>query len=198
MTSDENIERDEALESQGEDRDSSTESPEPDPSSEATGRFGPALSILKGRRRLLIAGGVGILLSLFAVWGIRVALLPGNTAQPKELIPESPFQQPHADSVDRSLKQDLEPFYILMPKGKTGKMARLRLSVTWASKTAALYQEKEILIRDRLYRRITELASKGENIRGMSLTIRTEAQSILEELLRPNELRVAVTGIFVI
>jgi hypothetical protein len=198
MTSNEEIERDEAQEDQGEDQSPSTGSPEPGPSNEAAGRLGSALSILKGRRRILIAGGVGILLSFIAVWGIRIVLLPGDTVQPKGPTPGPLSQQSPAATGDRLLKQELKPFYILLPQEKTGKIARLRLSVTWAPKTAARYQEKEILIRDRLYRRITELASKGENIRGMTLTIRAEAQNILEELLRPNELRVAVAGIFVV
>ena len=171
---------------------------EPGPSNEAPGRLGSAISSLKKRPRLFIAGGVGILMLLVSMWGVRIVLLPGQAARSRHQTPKPSSQESPAASGDRLLKQDLEPFYIPLPEAENGKMARLSLSVTWTPETASRFRKKEFLIRDRLYRGITELASKGENIRGMTLRIRTEAQNILEELLRPNELRVAVTGIFVV
>lgn len=191
MATDEHVEKEETLDSEGADPNPS----ETDASMEASVRFDSALAGLKKRSRLLIAGGVGVLLLLTAVWGTRIVLHSGEAAPPQEPARKS---RSHDGSETRLLKQDLDPFYIPLQGGGNGKIARLRLSVTWAPTTADRFREKEVLIRDRLYRRITQLASKGENLHGMALTIRTEAQNILEELLRPNELRVAVTGIFVV
>lgn len=194
MTSHEKrIDNDEEQEVRGTNHDPS----EPDPSNEAPGRLGSAVSYLKKRPRFLIAGGVGVLLLLVSVWGIRLVPLPGQAVHSKHQKPKPSSKETVAASGDRLLKQDLAPFYIPLSGGETEKMARLSLAVTWAPTTAARFREKEIEIRDRLYHRITELASKGENFRGMALPIRSEAQNILEELLRPNELRVVVTGIFV-
>jgi len=99
---------------------------------------------------------------------------------------------------DRLIDQELAPFYIPLPEGTDGQMARVSFSVTWGRPSSSRFRNQKTRVRDRLYLRMTELAAEGENMRSMRLTIGTEARNILEELLRPEELRVVVTGIFIV
>jgi hypothetical protein len=163
----------------------------------ATGRLRGLFARLLTARSALVAGLAAVLL---LVGGTAVRLqLPtaeNDTAGPSvEPVPASNAAPP---TPDRLVEQELSPFYIPLPREKDGQMARVSFSVTWDRPSSSRFRSQEPRVRDRLFRRMTELAAEGESMRSMSLTLRTEARKILEKLLRPEELRVVVTGIFIV
>lgn len=149
-------------------------------------------------RRKLLIGGLIILATVFG--GISYMALirfagPGPATDPEEIdiSREMSSSSPH-----RLIQQDLSPFYIPLPGEGGGRIARVSFSVTWDKTASKRFQDRETLARDRIYLRMTELAGEGKNMRDMSPTVRVEAQKILDELLRPDVLRVVVTGIFIV
>lgn len=180
--------------------DASGDDPGPGDSGEpraATGRLRTRFARLSTARAALLAGSAAVLL---LVGGTAVRLqLPtaenDTTGQSVDPVLASNAAPP---ATDRLVEQELAPFYIPLPREKDGQMARVSFSVTWDRPSSSRFRSQEPRVRDRLFRRMIELAAEGENMRSMSLTLRTEARKILEELLRPEELRVVVTGIFIV
>jgi hypothetical protein len=149
-------------------------------------------------RRNLLIGGLIILAAVFG--GISYMALirfagPGPTTDPEETVisQEVSHSSPH-----RLIQQDLSPFYVPLSGEESGRIARVSFSVTWDKTASKRFQDRETLARDRIYLRMTELAGGGKNMRDMSPTVRVEAQKILDELLRPDVLRVVVTGIAIV
>ncbi len=176
-------------------------SADPDDSEERRAATGPSHGLFArlGAHRAAILGGLA---------GVLILVLGGTAA--RLMFPSPPSDTPgrpadplfasvrDAGAPDRLVEQELAPFYVPLPPGKDGQMARVSLCVTWDRPSSSRFRSLETRVRDRLYLRLTELAAEGEHMRGMSLTVRTEARKILEELLRPEELRVVVTGIFIV
>ncbi|MGM0662798.1 MAG: hypothetical protein ACQET7_01285 [Thermodesulfobacteriota bacterium] len=146
-------------------------------------------------QRRLLAGGLILLTAVFGVTGYLALIRyagPGPAAQPETGIVS---QGADRNSPHHLVEQDLAPFYIPLPNEGKGLMALVSFSVTWDKTSSKRFQDREIPVRDKIYLRMTELADEGKNMQDMSPTLRMEAQKILEELLQPDVLRVAVTGI---
>jgi hypothetical protein len=157
------------------------------------------LARLKSPRVLLLAGSVFVFIVLLGGLGLWLLSPSGESASSrKEAESKPPLPVKTEPPSERMVKHDLAPFYIPLPRGSKGWMARVTLAVTWNGSSLKRFEDQQILARDRLYRRMTELAAGEESMRGISLTVRSEAQRILEELLRPGELHVVVTGIFIV
>lgn len=149
-------------------------------------------------RRRLFVGGLIILAAVFGGVGYLSLMRhagPGPAADLEEgIIP----RETDPDSSDLLVKQDLAPFYVPLSGEGGGRMARVSFSVTWDKTSSKRFLNREPLVRDQIYLRITELATEGKNIQDMSPTVRMEAQKILEDLLRPDVLTVVVTGILIV
>jgi hypothetical protein len=154
---------------------------------------------LEGRGRATVFVLSAFSLAVLLIWGgLSLFSSPekpaGRQAVDLKLLPRK------ADpSIKGSLvKEKMQPFYIELDRTEAGKMARLSFAVTCDFPSSKRLTENRVLVRDRLYSRLIELASEGKDIRRMSVVIRTEAQKILEEILRPKKLHVVVTGIFIV
>jgi hypothetical protein len=148
------------------------------------------------RRPLIMAGS--ILLAVILLGTGLLALAPNN--EPGSIPdPENGVVSQEADhySSRELLKEELEPFYI--PLAHEGKelLVRVSFSVTWDKTSSNRFHERKTRVRDRIYLRLTEFATEGRNMRNMAPVLRTEAQQIIEELLRPDILNVVVMGIFI-
>ncbi len=174
----------------------SNDAERPDPA--VAGGFFSRLQSLTSRLRIARTAALGLVVSsVVFLAGLGAWLfLPAGEAG----LPAKPVQRAERKSepADRLVKEDLAPFYIPLPSGADGRMARVNLVVTWDRPASNRFRNQQVRVRDRLYRRMTRLAAEGENLRSMSLTVRAEARNILEELLRPDEIHVVITGIFVV
>lgn len=162
---------------------------------------GPLRTLISSWRDSRAAAAAGLaILAVMLLGGLGVWLLfPAEKPGQSDKQAESPIPRDNrAEAQGRLVKQDLPPFYIPLPQSGNGQMARVSLAVTWDRPSSSRFRDQEYRIRDRLYRGLTKLAAEGENMRSMSLTIRAEAQKILEELLHPDELRVVVSGVFIV
>ncbi len=177
---------------------SDSESIDSNAAEKTSGPLGTLISSLRDSRAAAAAGLAILAVMLLGgvgVWLLFPAEKPGKSAKQAEtLIPGDH----RAEVQGRLVKQDLPPFYIPLPQSGNGQMARVSFAVTWDRPSSSRFRDQEYRIRDRLYRRLTKLAAEGENMRSMSLAIRAEAQKILEELLHPDELRVVVTGVYIV
>jgi hypothetical protein len=154
--------------------------------------------LLGGRRDLIIVVSLAIIVILLAWIGFGFLSAKQETATLRRENLKVFSQKADPTIRDSLVKQKMQPFYLELTKNGAGNMARLGFALTCDVSSSKRFEENRILIRDRLYKRLTELAAEGKDIRGMSLSIRSEAQKILEEILRPSELRVVVTGIFIV
>ena len=174
---------------------------DPDGSEERGALTGPLRGLFAriGAHRAAILGGLAAVLILLLGGTAARLMFPSAPSDTPGRPADPPFASERgAGAPDRLVEQELAPFYVPLPPGKDGQMARVSFSVTWDRPSSSRFRNQETRVRDRLYLRMTELAAEGENMRSMSLTVRTEARKILEELLRPEELRVVVTGIFIV
>ncbi|MCF8061409.1 MAG: hypothetical protein K9M82_02735 [Deltaproteobacteria bacterium] len=165
---------------------------------EAIGSLRALLARLGSYRTAVLAGLAAVLILAFAGMTARLLMPSEKPARPGRSSDPVFASDGIADTPDRLVKQELAPFYIPLPHGESGRMVRLSFVVTWDRSCSSRFRGQERRVRDRLYLRMTELAAEGGNMRSMSLTIRTEARKILEELLRPEEIHVVVTGIFIV
>lgn len=149
-------------------------------------------------RRNLLVGGLIILAAVFG--GISYLALSRFAGPGASTAPENGAvsQRPGHYSPHRLPEHDLTPFYIPAPGEGKGLIARVSISVTWDKASSKRFKERETLIRDRIYLRMTELAGDGKDIQEISPAVRLEAQKIMEELLRPDVLRVVVNGISIV
>lgn len=187
MTSDMTDDAASELKDAPEEDQAAVETLEEEPETPSRGsRFTPAF----GRKKLLAA--VFILLAVFGG--------SGYIAFTRLTAPGEGRGSPEADQVStRNLvEQDLAPFYIQLPVEARGQLATISFSVTWDRSSSIRFQNREVQIRDRIYYRMIELASEGKDIEDLSTAARLEAQSILEELLRPDVIGVAVKRIRIV
>jgi hypothetical protein len=148
-------------------------------------------------RAVLVAVLAAVLILLLATAAMVLVPSAGNDSAETAGAPP-PAADRGADGGDRLVEQELAPFYIPLPRDADGRMARVSFAVTWDRPSSSRFRDQRIRVRDRLFLRLTELAAQGENMRSMSLTVRAEARKLLEELLHPEELRVVVTGVFIV
>jgi len=153
---------------------------------------------LRSPRILIPAGSAAVFMVLLGGLLVWIFSPSAESALPEKRADLALLPKAEPDSPDRMVKQDFEPFYIPLPGGDSGRMARVTFSVTWDRSSSRRFQDQSTLARDRLYHCLNELAAGGGGLRAMSLTVRSEAQKILEELFHPDELRVVVTGIFIV
>ena len=167
-------------------------------SGDGPGRLATLRSRLGSARTLAVACSAALFIALSAALLFWVLSPSGEISRSAEGPGPKPPAAVAIDPSDKIVTQDLGPFYIPLPAGGNGRMARVTFSVTWDASSSKRFQDRETLARDRVYRRLMELAAGGGDMRTMSLTVRSETLRILEELLRPDELRVVVTGIFIV
>ncbi len=170
---------------------------EDDPRSGDTGEVRHRLRGLLHNRRLF-AAGIGVLTLLVLGGGALLWLLPalettgtdqGGSGEALGSISTGP------GSGRALLEQDLAPFFILLPEGRNNRMARLSLGVVWDGRASRRFSERRVEVRDMLFKGITKAASKSEDITKESVKLRSEARKVLQELIRPDEMRVVVKGV---
>jgi len=155
-------------------------------------------SLIEKHRKKTIGGSAALLVFLLACLTFRL-LSPSPELQASgdaSLDPEA--RTSDAGGKNNTGDVQMEPFYIELPANRMGGMARVTFSLTCDTAAGYRLKENETLVRDRLYDRLKEVAAGDENIKGQSLLINSEARKVLEDILRPTELRVALTGIEVI
>ncbi len=167
-------------------------------SGDGPGRLASLRSRFGSARILALAGSAALFMALSGALLFWILSPSGETSRSAEGSGPAPPAARSVDACDRNVTQELGPFYIPLPAGGNGRMARVTFSVTWDASSSKRFQDRETLARDRVYHRIKELAEAGGDMRTMSLTVRSETLRILEELLRPDELRLVVTGIFIV
>ncbi len=169
-----------------------------EPSAEGDQR--PLLSRLASPRTAVTVGLALFSIAFLGALGYWI-LLPTRERGPDAPTGQnvlSALSAKREDTQRQIVKQDLSPFYIPLSRDGNGQMARVSFAVTWDRSSSDRFEDQKTRVRDQLYGRLKELAGEGENVRGISLTIRAEAQRILEEHLHPSELHVVVTGLFIV
>jgi hypothetical protein len=129
---------------------------------------------------------------LFIFMGVNITLSPkkvkgrGDTATgfvTKKIMKEQ------AD------EENLSPLYIPFPGDSPKCMIRVEVSATWNSSASARYKKKELLIRDQLYRHLSELVKGDDDLDGKTMFLEAEINRIVKKIMGPIDLEIKIKEI---
>jgi hypothetical protein len=96
---------------------------------------------------------------------------------------------------DNLIEKELSPFFIPPSPGANSSMIRIDLSVIWDGLAAVRFQNKEIQVRDDIYKYISKLTEKTEDLNTEVSFIEAEMSNIFREALGVKNLVIMIKEI---